>query len=183
MLTFTNVYYFYCISEIGGTETFLYELAKKYKDYDLTIVYRIGNGLQIQRLQKYVRCVKFVDGMKIKCKRAFFNYGIDIIDSIEAEDYCFVIHADYEDMYKKGQLQQIPSHPKLNKYIAVSKRAAAGFKAVTGKSPIVSYNPFEVREHHKVLNLVSATRLSREKGKDRMIKLAAMLDQAGIKYI
>ena len=181
--TYTNIYYFYCLSDIGGTETFLYELAKKYQDIDLTIVYRFANVNQIKRLQQYVRCVQFIDGMKLKCKRAFFNYGIDIIDSIEAEDYCFVIHADYEDMKKRGQLQKIPEHLKLNKYIAVSKRAAEGFRAVTGKMPIVSYNPFEVRKPKKVLNLISATRLSREKGKDRMIQFANLLDAEGIKYI
>ena len=183
-MEYTNIYYFYYLSDIGGTETFLYELAKKYHDLDLTIVYRYANENQINRLKKYVRCVQFTDGMKIKCKRAFFNYGIDIIDSVEAEDYCFVIHADYEDQKKRGLLTSaIPNHPKLNKYIAVSQRAAAGFRAVTGKKAEVCYNPFEIVKPGPVLNLISATRLSREKGKDRMIKLAEMLDEAGIKYI
>ena len=183
-MEFTNIYYFYYLSDIGGTETFLYELAKKYHDLDLTIVYRYANENQIKRLQEYVRCVKFVDGMKIKCKRAFFNYGIDIIESIEAEDYCFVIHADYEDKKKRGMLSgPLPDHPKLNRFIAVSQRAAAGFRAVSGKKVEVCYNPFEIREPGPVLNLISATRLSKEKGKERMIKLAQMLDKAGIKYI
>ena len=109
---------------------------------DLTIVYRYADSAQIQRLQQYVRCVKFVDGMRIKCKRAFFNYGIDIIDSVDAQDYCFVIHADYKDQMERGQLTKIPEHPKLNRYIAVSKRAADSFHAVTGKRVEVCYNPF-----------------------------------------
>ena len=180
---YTNIYYFYYLSDIGGTETFLYELAKKYHELDLTIVYRYADENQIKRLSQYVRCIRFTDGMRIKCKRAFFNYGIDIIDSVDADDYCFVIHADYEDMQRRGQLQKIPEHHKLNKFIAVSQRAAAGFHKVTGKRVEVCYNPFEIREPHKVLNLISTTRLSREKGKERMIRLAEMLDQAGIKYI
>ena len=69
---FTNIYYFYYLSDIGGTETFLYELAKKYHDYDLTIVYRQADPKQLARLQQYVRCVKYT-GQKFKCKRAFFN--------------------------------------------------------------------------------------------------------------
>lgn len=182
-MEYTNIYYFYYLSNIGGTETFLYELAKKYHDLDLTIVYRYADSTQIQRLQQYVRCVKFIDGMRIKCKRAFFNYGIDIIDSVDAQDYCFVIHADYEDMQKRGQLCNIPQHHKINKYIAVSQRAAAGFKKVTGKNVEVCYNPFEIKKPNKALHLISATRLSKEKGKDRIIQLADMLDRAGIKYI
>lgn len=180
---YTNIYYFYYLSDIGGTETFLYQLAKKYHDLDLTIVYRYADSAQIQRLQQYVRCIKFVDGMRIKCKRAFFNYGIDIIDSVDAQDYCFVIHADYKDQMERGQLTKIPEHPKLNRYIAVSKRAADSFHAVTGKRVEVCYNPFTIEKPNKVLHLISATRLSREKGKDRMIKLADLLDKAGIRYV
>jgi hypothetical protein len=112
---YTNIYYFYYLSDIGGTETFLYQLAKKYKQYDLTVIYRYANDNQVKRLKQYVRCVQFT-GQEIKCKRAFFNYGIDIIDKITAEDYCFVIHADYEDLRKRGQLtSKIPNHPKINK--------------------------------------------------------------------
>ena len=182
MEEYTNIYYFYYLSDIGGTETFLYQLARKYKDLDLTIVYRNGDINQINRLKKYVRCVQFKE-QTIKCKRAFFNYGIDIIDKVEAEDYCFVIHADYEDQMKRGQLYRIPEHPKLNKYIAVSERAAAGFRKVTGKKVEVCYNPFTPDKPQKVWHLISATRLSKEKGKDRMIALAKKLDEAGIRYI
>lgn len=179
---YTNIYYFYYLSDIGGTETFLYQLAKKYKDLDLTIVYRYGDDRQINRLKQYARCVQF-KGQKIQCKRAFFNYGIDIIDSVEAQDYCFVIHADYKDQMERGQLTKIPEHPKLNRYIAVSQQAADGFHAVTGKRVEVCYNPFTIEKPNKVLHLISATRLSKEKGKDRMIKLADLLDRAGIRYI
>lgn len=181
-MVYNNIYYFYYLSDIGGTETFLYQLARKYKDFDLTIVYRYGDERQIARLKQYVRCVKFQE-QPIKCKRAFFNYGIDIIDKVEAEDYCFVIHADYEDQKKRGQLTKIPDHPKLNRFIAVSQRAADGFHAVTGKKVEVCYNPFTIDKPKKVLRLISATRLSIEKGKDRMIKLMELLDKAGIAYI
>ena len=182
-MEYTNIYYFYYLSDIGGTETFLYELSKKYCEYDLTIIYRYANQNQLARLKKYVRCVQFRDGMEIKCKKAFFNYGTDIINSIKADEYIFVIHADYEDMQKRGQLQKLPDLSKINKFVAVSKRAAAGFQAVTGRAVEVSYNPFEIRKPNKVLNLISATRLSKEKGKNRMIKLAEALDKAKIKYI
>lgn len=179
---YTNIYYFSVISAIGGIETFFYQLAKKYQDKDLTIVYKIADPVQLERLQKYVRCIKFT-GQQIKCKRAFFNFNTDIIDHVDADDYILVVHGDYETMIKQGQLYKAPDHPKINKYIACSKRAAKGFTAVTGKPCDVCYNPFEPEPKTKVLNLVSATRLSREKGKNRMVQLAEMLDKAGIKYI
>lgn len=180
--TYTNIYYFYAINSIGGIETFFYQLAKKYRDRDLTIVYRVADPIQLARLQQYVRCIKY-NGQHIKCKKAFFNFNTDIIDHVDAEEYILVVHGDYEDMIKRGQLSEPPNNPKINKYIACSARAAKGFTAVTGKKCEVCYNPYEPDPKCKVLNLISATRLTREKGKNRMIQLAEMLDKAGVKYI
>ena len=97
METYTNVYYFYYLNAIGGTETFLYQLAKKYKNYDLTIFYRYADPNQLRRLRKYARCIQFV-GQEIYCEKVFFNYGMDIIDNVHAKKYYCVIHADYEAM-------------------------------------------------------------------------------------
>ena len=180
---FTNIYYFAVISEIGGIETFLYQLTKKYKDIDLTIVYKIGDPKQVESLRKYVRCIQYQDKMKFECKRAFFNFNTDIIDNVQAEDYYLVIHGDYETMIKQGQLHSAPIHPKITKFVAVSERACKGYTAVTGKKVELCYNPFTFEKPKKVLNLISATRLTREKGKNRMIKLASELDAAGIPYI
>ncbi len=182
METYTNVYYFYYLNAIGGTETFLYQLAKKYKNYDLTIFYRYADPNQLRRLRKYARCIQFV-GQEIYCEKVFFNYGMDIIDNVHAKKYYCVIHADYEAMKKSNPNFKPVIHPKINEYIGVSKRACAGFTAVTGKKCTLSYNPFIPEKPKKVLRLISATRLTREKGKERMIKLAAMLDNAGIPYI
>ena len=77
-----NVFYQYNINIIGGIETFLYELARLcFENHrDLTIVYRIGDEQQIRRLRKYCRCVSYQEIQKpIKCKRAFFNYALDMI--------------------------------------------------------------------------------------------------------
>ena len=86
---------FYCNpAAIGGIETFIYYIAQKYKEYDITVVYRYADEKQLERLKKHVRCVRY-NNQKIKCKKAFFNYNIDIIDNIEAEEYYQIIHGDY----------------------------------------------------------------------------------------
>lgn len=177
-----NLYYFSVISKIGGIETFFYQLAKKYKDYDLTIVYRQADPEQLRRLSQYVRCIKFT-GQKFECEKAFFNFNTDIIDNVTAKEYILVVHGDYETMIKQGQLSRAPDAHKITKYVGVSKRACAGFTAVTGKKCELCYNPFELSEQKKVLNLISATRLSKEKGKNRMVKFAKALDEKGIPYI
>ena len=45
------------------------------------------------------------------------------------------------------------------------------------------YNPIDIEKPKKVLNLVSATRLTKEKGKSRIIKLAVALEKAGIPFV
>lgn len=179
----TNLYYFYAISEMGGIETFFYQLVKKYKDIDLTIVYRVANDKQLARLKEYARCIRYEEGMTFKCTRAFFNFNTDIIDNVEADDYCLVIHGDYETMVKQGQIFAAPGHKKITKYIAVSERACKGYTALTGKKVELCYNPFVYEKPRKVLNLISATRLTREKGRGRMVQLAQALDKANIPYL
>lgn len=177
-----NIYYFSVISEIGGIETFFYQLAKKYSDRNLTIIYREANEKQLKRLRKYVQCIPYC-GQKIKCKKAFFNFNTDIIDSVEADEYILVIHGDYKTMIEQGQLASAPGHEKIDKYVGVSKIACEAFTKVTGKPCELCYNPIEIEQPKQVLNLISATRLTREKGKQRMELFAKALDDAGIPYL
>lgn len=172
-----NIIYFSMINSIGGVESFFYYLVKKYQDYDITIYYKTGDIKQIRRLQKLCKVVKYT-GEKIKCKRAFFNYTIDIIDKVEAEDYYSIIHCDYNKVHFSPVV-----HPKINHYIAVSKLAADSFEEKTGIKPEVIYNPVVLDKPKKILHLISATRLTKEKGRERMVTLGKLLDNARIPYV
>lgn len=176
-----NIFYFRHINEIGGVETMFYMLAKKYHDRDMTIFFTSGDPKQIARLRKYVRVRQHFKGEKIKCEKAFFNYNLDIIDDVEADEYVQVIHCDFKQYAKIGVKPNI--NPKINKYIAVSHTAANAFEEITGIKPEVCYNPLLTEKPKKILHLITASRLTMEKGKDRMIKLADQLDAAGIPYI
>ena len=171
-----NVFYFHSINSIGGVESFFYYLVRKYEDRDITIVYKEGDDKQIARISKYARIRKY-NGSRITCKRAFFNYNVDIIDSIEAEEYIQIIHADL-----KAMNMQYWIHPKITKLYGVSQHVCNVVKDMTGRECELAYNPIIIEKPKKVLRLVSATRLTREKGRDRMIKLANALDREGIKY-
>lgn len=172
-----NIFYFRYINKIGGIEAFFYYLAKKYDDWDITIYYKDGDVNQIKRLKQYVKVIRYKD-QKIKCDNAFFNFNLDIIDNVEAKEYIQIAHGDYKAMGIKPN-----THPKLTKYLGVSKQVCKTYKEVTGYDTELVYNPIEIEKPKKVLNLISATRLTKEKGKDRIIKLASMLDEAGIPYI
>ena len=125
-------------------------------------------------------------GQQIKCKRAFFNYETDIIDNIEATDedkekrYTQLIHAMFKTQGIKPRIE-----PKITRYLCVSESAGKEWEELTGFKCELCRNPLAITEEEKkdVLYLISATRLTYEKGKARMITLANELDKAGVNYI
>ena len=179
MIEANNVFYVSNFNTIGGVETYIFELARKYKNYDITVVYKTGNAEQIRRLKKYVRVIKY-DAEIIKCKKFFCNYETDIIDNVEAEEYIQLIHAMFKT---QGITPRV--NPKITKYFCVSENAGREWEELTGFKCKLCRNPLTLTEEEKkpVLYLISATRLTAEKGKDRMIKLGEMLNNAGVNYL
>lgn len=180
MIEGKNIFYVSNFNTIGGVETFIYELARKYKDYDITVIYKTGDQKQIKRLKQYVRVKKYNGGEEIKCKKAFFNYETDIIDHVEAEEYIQLIHALFKSQGMHPRIE-----PKITKYLSVSRSAGKEWEELTGKKCEYARNPFTITEEEKqpVLYLISATRLTAEKGKSRMKRLAEELDKANINYL
>lgn len=182
MIQHDNIFYVADINVIGGVETFLWELVKKYKKYDMAVVYRTGNQEQINRLKKYCMVYQH-SNQKIKCKVAIINYDVSIINYIEeGADIYQVIHGDYSNpIYTWKPL----THPRIKKYICITDYMMNTFAKISGcTNTLLSYNPLTIdAEDDKLLILVSATRLTKIKGKDRMIQLANALDNVGIKYI
>lgn len=176
---FANIYYFRVISRIGGTEQFLYEMAKKYHKYDLMILYDEADFDQLMRLKKLVRCMRRKPGVVYHAERAFYNFNIQAIDQIEAKEHIFVCHAVYQEL----QFEPPIEHPKLTKLLAVSKyageRIALQEKVQGVDKPIVQcYNPLTLEPQDKVLHIVSACRLEdKTKGGERTMRLIEALDR------
>lgn len=173
-----NVFYFKSINTIGGVESFFYYLSRLYKN--MVVYYGVADPIQVQRLAKNIEVRKW-HGEHIKCKRFFGNYGLDILDYVEAEEKYFIIHCDY----KKNKYCKPLIYPGF-KYIAVSKLAGESFKEMTGLDYEIIYNPIAIDipkvKKKEGLHLISATRLSGEKGGWRIDYLSRLLDKAGVKY-
>ena len=183
-MNYKNIFYFKKINAIGGTEQFLYEIAKKYYKYDITIFYDEADTFQLQRIRKLVRCKKRNKGEAVKCNKAFFNFNLDMIDDVEAEEYYFVSHANYEELHRAhgGYIPPIKNE-KLTHYIGVSQFATDKLDeyAEKIKSNIKTqrcYNPLTLEPKEKVMHLVSAGRLDdKVKGGERTLKLIEALDR------
>ena len=182
MIQHDNIFYVADINVIGGIETFLWELVKKYSKYDMAVVYKTGNQAQIDRLKKY--CMVYQHhNQRLKCNVAIINYDVSIINFIDEGAKIYqVIHGDYSNpVYTWKPL----THPRITNYICITEYMMSTFKQITHcDNTLLSYNPLTIEdEEDDLLILVSATRLTKIKGKDRMIALANALDNAGIKYI
>ena len=181
---FANLFYFKRILRIGGTEQFLYEMAKKYHQYDLTVLYDEAEIEQLMRLKRLVRCIERESGSKYYAKKAFYNFNLDAIDQVEADEHYFVCHAIYQ------QIPLVPpiTNPKLTGYIGVSDYACGELKKYAkyqGKDiePIRIYNPLTLEKPDKVVRLISACRLDdKVKGGQRTLKLIEALDDYCEKY-
>ena len=166
-----NIFWFTHINSIGGVESFYWYLAQKYQDRDITIYYKTGDEAQISRLRQFVEVRKH-KGELITCEKAFFNYNTDIINYVKAKEYIQILHA----------VTPFPIHPKITKVLGVSNAVCDAYRKRTGKDIELAYNPIVVQKPKKVLHLLSATRLSHEKGKARMETLAKILDANDVAY-
>lgn len=180
MVEYTNVLLCNGIGQIGGIETFFYELGRKYGKYDITLVYNYADNEQLKRIGKYIRCKRLTE--KIKCKKCFLMYSVSI-DMVEAEEYIQLIHANY-----KVQNMVVNTDRRITSYYGVSNWVAKDYEELLRKNGVlkevgVCYNPITIDKPRKILKLISPTRLTQEKGKGRMEILARRLHEANIPYV
>lgn len=175
-----NVFYFKNINSIGGVETFFYYLSRLYKN--MVVYYKEGDSKQVERLSKNIEVHKFKEQM-IECDRFFCCYGFDIGKYVKAKEYYHIIHCDYKHTDFK------PIMYDGFKYIGVSKLVCNSFEEITGIKPELIYNPIKLdipkveKYSDGKIHLISATRLTKEKGRERIEKLSQILDNAGIDYV
>ena len=149
----------------------------------MVVYYKEAHPEQIKRLAKNVEVHKYKENEIIECDNFFCCYNPDIIDNVIANNYIHLIHCDYKQVSFRPIM-----HPKFTKYIAVSKLAGESFKEITGVDYELIYNPVAIdipkveKYNDDKIYLISATRLTKEKGLKRMQKLASLLDKSGIDY-
>ena len=175
--------------ESSNQKTYLYELVKKYKNNDIAVVCKTIAPEQLTRLKKLCRVYIHKD-QKIICKVAIINWDTSIINYItkdiwkenakEGEGIYQTIHADYTHP-SQGR---VPQDDRIKYFIAITEDVKKNFIKLTNrKNVIVCRNPLEIEKDDPVLTLISATRLTEEKGGSLMLKLANKLDELNINYI
>ena len=177
-----NVIYFPGLNCVGGVETYCYEMGLKYgKDYDITVMYRSGDADMIRHIGEVCRVIQYHTGDKIICDVFIFGYGWekDLFDNLEAKEIIQTFHADYICRHLNPC-----NNGRITHRFGVADNTTEGIRKHYdwAKDIQTVYNPYTVKKPRKVLNLISATRLTAEKGLERMKTFASALDKAGIPF-
>lgn len=174
------------IIKIGGVETFTYNLSKQLsKYYDILLLYKQCDINQLKRLRKYVKCEVYDPSKEYKCDicilaSSWGGYPESVIST--KNEYWQMIHANYKELAKTGYTYK--KWNKTTKHIAVSNTVRDIFNEMYHENAITLYNILdEIQETKPILKLISATRLSSEKGYNRMVKLANELKKKNIKFM
>ena len=173
---------------IGGIETFLFNLVKTYRDYNITIMCNMIEPAQIVNLSKYADIV--IDNQKrFECDILILgNYdGANILHRAKAEKVYQMVHADLSGMKA--------SHPdyanltwskdaRVDKVICVSDTAAKGLQPFSKCETEVIYNILDKDfEDQEGMVFITLSRATKEKGIGRMIDMAKAFKKAHKPFI
>ena len=164
---------------IGGIETFIYSFClnmKKY--YDIIVLYNEMDIEQIRRLQPHVKVLKNNLKTKIICDNLIVNRITDSVpNNIIYNKKIQMIHCcKLVDNWKVNQNNDV--------IIPVSSTVKESFKEDIGehKNEVINNLMYPI-ERKRVLRLITGTRLTFEKGKNRIITLAKELNKKQIPFI
>lgn len=180
MIEHSNIIFMPNISALGGIETYVYELVKKYYYLDIAVVTKKIDSKQYQRITKYCK-VYIHTNQKIKCDVAIINYNQEIINYINPEAKIYqTIHADYTNAIYDHKPQP---NKRITAFIAITEFLKEQMADMLKPNKIMlSYNPLTIKKN-KTIVIVSATRLHKHKGTSRMLELATALDKEKVNYI
>ena len=117
----------YCtyIAKVGGIESWLYYIAKKYNIGQITVLYSSADEEQLKRLQPHVNLIQYT-GQNITCNKIIFTMTISVVPELykSAKKRYAVIHCNYNNKFK----YEYAEIPKMDKIYAVSNVARDSFK-------------------------------------------------------
>lgn len=169
----------YCanMQKIGGIETWLYYFCENmYKLYDIMVVFKDNmDGRQIKRLSDIVQVLRLSDKV-IECDTLINTRITDKIpEQFKPKKIVQMVHGCYSALFC------CDIQPERDKVVFVSQAAADTFNL--DKYEVIHNFTLPEKSENRCLFLITASRFTKEKGGDRMIKLAEALRKANIEFI
>jgi len=163
--------------KIGGVETFIYNFCKEMcKFYDIIVVYTEHmDAMQIARLAEFVQVMRNPNKI-IKCDTLISNRITDDVPSNikfkKKIQMCHTCQMKENYQIKKG----------WDEIVFVSQVAADSFRDQAPEYKVI-HNLTSTEKPRKTLLLISAQRMTYEKGEQRIIDLAKAFQRKGIPFL
>lgn len=180
-------------NKIGGIERQNINFCKRMsKYYDITFVYDYADSERLKDIKKYAK-TEINDGRKFETDICLYGTSWGTIGNfqIKAKLYPQMIHADLTQ-YKESMFFTYNRRPMVTKHVSVGKNVANSLKKEYGYDSTVIYNllddDIKYEKHEKksstdVLKIIVVSRISGEKGFERLIKTIEMLKKKGRKFV
>lgn len=173
------------LSEIGGTDTFVYNFCYLFReDYDITLLYCGGKRKRINLMKKLVKLKRYNESKVYETDIYIRNsvWGI-IPTNIKCKYDIELRHADYKNLLKQGVLFKQYKPSNIKHIIGVSEWVSKMSNEVLGDDPITLYNPILPRlKTKKVYHFISFMRLNKNKGLERMNIFYNKLKEGNISF-
>lgn len=168
----------------GGVEQFNYTFCQRLsKYYDITFLCDAGDPEQLARIAKYVPVVVF-DDQYFETDICIFSsaWGKRPVKNIEAKRYIQMVHADFRGLekfwaFKYDKLEEVTEHLGGGQVISETFKERFGWDC-----GVVHYMLDNTVKVQPVLHLITTSRIGKEKGFERMVKMARILKEKGKKF-
>jgi glycosyltransferase involved in cell wall biosynthesis len=180
-------------NSIGGVERFVENFCKRMNNhYDITLLFdwAESNSLLLE-MSDFVNIKKLDHKEKYKCDY-FINstaWGYEPYNHIQAKKQIQIIHADFTHVIANWDFQY-KKHKNTTHHICVGELVKKAFEVATPyKCDNIIYNlldntiKLENKPKNDKLTLITVSRLSGEKGFERMLQFAKLLELNKIDYI
>lgn len=172
------------LNRIGGIETFVLNFCQRMsKHYDITFVFSEVTGEDLLlKIGEHVNCLK-LKKQELECDVLILAsaWKVNPEKQIKADKYIQMVHADYT-AYLKDWNFKYQKGDKTTHHVAVGENTARKFELATPyKIDAVINNllaekvKIKPRKATKVLRLITCSRISKEKGFERMLLLEKKL--------
>ena len=172
------------VYDIGGIESWIYYMCQNlYSYYNITLLFDSGNIIQLKRYNKYVEVEHRNRDKQYECDTLLIaSNWAEFPKNIKYKKCITTIHSDYK--YFNEQLRSnLTVVKQANEIICVSKQASDSiYELFKLKNKIIPNILGEKIKTNKILHLVSFTRLSVEKGYDRICNFIKILKDNNIKF-
>lgn len=176
------ILYHSSFDHFGGVETFCIAFCKRLSPfYDITFVSNSLRHPNIFKIAEYCNVMTLREDVSLSCDVLVFATAWGKQPSnIKASKVIQMVHADYA-AYIKGWNFKYKKHQQTTHHVCVGKNVAKQFEITTGfKCDKIIYNLLpslkkNPKQDNEILTLISATRFSKEKGIERMLKLSQLI--------